>query len=68
MATFFPIVLSTTAAVASIPSVYFRVARDLGMAGPRLLTAVTLPAIVPQLITALRVAPGCRGWSSSRPR
>src|SRR6188474_1518468 len=31
MAAFFPVVLSTTAAVASIPSVYFRVARDVGI-------------------------------------
>jgi len=58
MAAFFPIVLSTTAAVSSIPSVYFRVARDLGIAGPRLLTAVTLPAIAPQVITTLRVVAG----------
>ena len=33
MAAFFPIVLATTAAVANIPSVYFRVARDLGIDG-----------------------------------
>ena len=33
MAAFFPVVLSTTAAVANIPSVYFRVARDLGIEG-----------------------------------
>ena len=58
MAAFFPIVLSTTAAVANIPSVFFRVARDLGIEGPRLLGAVTLPAIAPQVITALRVAAG----------
>jgi NitT/TauT family transport system permease protein len=58
MAAFFPIVLSTTAAVAGIPSVFFRVARDLGMAGPRLLTGVTLPAIAPQVITTLRVVAG----------
>jgi NitT/TauT family transport system permease protein len=58
MAAFFPIVLSTTAAVANIPSVFFRVARDLGIAGPRLLGAVTLPAIAPQVITTLRVAAG----------
>lgn len=58
MAAFFPIVLSTTAAVAGIPSVFFRVARDLGIAGPRLLTAVTLPAIAPQVITTLRVVAG----------
>ena len=58
MAAFFPIVLSTTAAVANIPSVFFRVARDLGISGPRLLSAVTLPAIAPQVITTLRVVAG----------
>lgn len=58
MAAFFPIVLSTTAAVANIPSIFFRVARDLGITGPRVLTAVTLPAIAPQVITALRVTAG----------
>jgi NitT/TauT family transport system permease protein len=58
MASFFPIVLSTTAAVASIPSVFFRVASDLGISGPRLWHEVTLPAIAPQVITALRVAAG----------
>jgi NitT/TauT family transport system permease protein len=58
MAAFFPIVLSTTAAVAGIPSVFFRVARDLGISGPRLLTGVTLPAIAPQVITTLRVVAG----------
>ena len=58
MASFFPIVLSTTAAVANIPSVFFRVARDLGISGARLLREVTLPAIAPQVITALRVAAG----------
>ena len=58
MAAFFPIVLSTTAAVANIPSVFFRVARDLGISGARLLGAVTLPAIAPQVITTLRVTAG----------
>jgi len=58
MAAFFPVVLSTTAAVASIPSVYFRVARDLGIDGPELLRDVTLPAIAPQVITTLRVTAG----------
>ncbi len=58
MAAFFPIVLATTAAVAGIPSVYFRVARDLGIRGPRLLTSVTLPGIAPQVITTLRVTVG----------
>jgi NitT/TauT family transport system permease protein len=58
MAAFFPVVLSTAAAVASIPSVYFRVARDVGIEGAALLREVTLPAIAPQVITALRVTAG----------
>jgi NitT/TauT family transport system permease protein len=58
MASFFPLVLATSAAVASIPSVYFRVARDLGIEGLALLREVTLPAIAPQVITALRVGVG----------
>jgi NitT/TauT family transport system permease protein len=58
MAAFFPIVLSTSAAVANIPSVYFRVARDLRIEGGALLREVTLPAIAPQVITALRVTAG----------
>lgn len=58
MAAFFPIVLSTAAAVAGIPSVFFRVAGDLGITGASLLREVTLPAIAPQVITALRVAAG----------
>jgi NitT/TauT family transport system permease protein len=58
MAAVFPVILATAAAVASIPSVYFRVARDLGIAGPRLLREVTLPAIAPQVITTLRVTAG----------
>jgi len=58
MAAFFPVVLSPGAAVASIPSVYFRVARDLGIEGAGLLREVTLPAIAPQVITTLRVTAG----------
>ncbi|MCU1268584.1 MAG: cmpB [Acidobacteria bacterium] len=58
MACFFPIVVATLAAVASIPSVYFRVARDYRFSGLELLTKVTLPAIAPQVITSLRVTAG----------
>ncbi|HEX8708160.1 MAG TPA: ABC transporter permease [Pyrinomonadaceae bacterium] len=58
MASFFPIVLATIAAVASIPAVYFRVARNYGYRGAELLTQVTLPAIAPQVITSLRVTAG----------
>jgi NitT/TauT family transport system permease protein len=58
MASFFPLILATAAAVASIPQVYFRVAQDYGFRGKDLLTQVTLPAIMPQVITALRVTVG----------
>ncbi|HTJ44018.1 MAG TPA: ABC transporter permease [Kofleriaceae bacterium] len=58
MATFFQIVLATSAAAATVPKVYYRVAEDLGMSERDMLFRVTLPAIVPQLITALRVAIG----------
>jgi NitT/TauT family transport system permease protein len=58
MASFFPIVLATVAAVASIPTVYFRVARDYGITGREMLTRVTFPAIAPQVITVLRVTAG----------
>jgi len=58
MAAFFPIVLATISAVASIPHVYFRVARDYGIEGFRLVSQVTLPAIAPQVITTLRVTAG----------
>ncbi|MBA2733415.1 MAG: ABC transporter permease [Acidobacteria bacterium] len=58
MASFFPMVLATIAAVASIPAVYFRVAQNYGYRGAELLTRVTLPAIVPQVITALRITAG----------
>ena len=58
IATVFPLALATMAAVAGIPTVYFRVAHDYGLRGVRLLTNVTLPAILPQLITALRVTAG----------
>ncbi|MDQ2733321.1 MAG: ABC transporter permease, partial [Armatimonadota bacterium] len=58
LSTFFPLALAVTAAVANIPSVYFQVGRDYGFRGTKLLLGVTLPAIAPQLITALRVTAG----------
>lgn len=58
MAGFFPIVIATIAAVATIPSVYFRVAHDYGFSNSEILTRVTLPAIAPQVITSLRVTAG----------
>jgi NitT/TauT family transport system permease protein len=58
MTAFFPMVLATSAAVAGIPAVYFRVARNYDFRGAEFLTQVTIPAIAPQVITSLRVTAG----------
>ena len=54
----FPLALSTMAAVSNVPQVYFRVAGDFGFKSSELLWDVMLPAILPQIITALRVTAG----------
>lgn len=58
MATFFPLALATMAAVANIPSIYFRVAHDYNYTNTEMLTKVIFPAVLPQVITALRVSYG----------
>ena len=58
IATLFQVALATAAAAASVPKIYYRVAEDLGLAGAQVLYRVTLPAILPQLVIALRVAIG----------
>jgi NitT/TauT family transport system permease protein len=58
LAVYFPVALATIAAVGSIPAVYFRVARAYGLTGVEGLSKVTLPAIMPQIITTLRVTAG----------
>ena len=58
LATFFQIVLATAAAAATVPKVFYRVALDMSLPPSQVLFHVTLPAIMPQLVTALRVAIG----------
>lgn len=58
VACFCPLALSTMLAVANVPTVYFRVAQDFGITGAGVIRQVTLPAILPQVITALRVTAG----------
>jgi NitT/TauT family transport system permease protein len=58
LSAFFPVVLATIAAAASVPTIYSRVARDFGMSDGEKLVRVTLPAIMPQVITTLRVTAG----------
>jgi NitT/TauT family transport system permease protein len=58
LAVFPPLCLGTTVAVAEIPRVYYRVARDYNLTGASLLSQVVIPAVMPQVLTALRVAAG----------
>lgn len=58
MPTFFTLTLASAAAVANIPAVYFRVAGDYDVHRAELLRLVTLPAALPQIVTALRLTAG----------
>jgi NitT/TauT family transport system permease protein len=58
LSAFFPVVLSTMAAAANVPTIYSRVAKDFGMTDLEKLVRVTLPAIMPQVVTTLRVTAG----------
>lgn len=55
---FWPLALSTLAATAAVPSVYYRVALDYGFTPLEIITKITFPAILPQLLTSLRVTLG----------
>jgi NitT/TauT family transport system permease protein len=58
LAAFFPIVVATTQAMRGIPPVFFQAAHNFGVGGPRLLARVVFPAIVPRVLTGLRIALG----------
>jgi NitT/TauT family transport system permease protein len=58
LASLFPLILATSVAVMGIPSVYFRVAYEHRITGWELVRKVTFPAVLPQVITALRVTAG----------
>jgi len=58
LSSFFPIVVGTTAAVRNIPLVHVRSAQNFGLEGLALFRRVVLPAALPQIITALRIALG----------
>lgn len=58
MAVVFQMTLAACGSVASIPKVYFRLAEDHQLKGVELWRRVTLPAILPSLLTGLRIAAG----------
>jgi len=58
LAAFFPVLLSTVAAVQKIETVYLRVAQNFGIGQPQLFTKILLPAVFPQVATGLHLALG----------
>ncbi len=58
LASLFPIIVSSMAAVQNIQPVYVRAAQNLGLSDISLLRKVVLPACLPQIITSLRIALG----------
>lgn len=55
LSSFFPLVVSTAVAVGEINPVYFQVAANFNFTAREVLTQVVLPAIVPSVVTALRI-------------
>jgi NitT/TauT family transport system permease protein len=58
LAVFFQITLATAAAAGAVPTIYYRVAADMHLSSADILFKITLPAILPQLVIALRIAIG----------
>lgn len=58
IASFFPIVVSTMAAVRNVPAMYRRAGRNFGLSPVNLLAKVILPASLPQILVGLRIALG----------
>lgn len=53
-----PIILNTAAGVASVPQDYLNVARVLKLSGSRCSTRILFPAVLPHLMTGIRLAIG----------
>ena len=58
LATVFPLLLASTAAVASVPSVFLRVAHEAEFSSLEVLFKVVFPSVLPQLLTSIRVTAG----------
>ncbi|WP_373497976.1 ABC transporter permease [Desulfococcus sp.] len=56
LASFFPLAVSTAAAAAAINPVYFRVAANFNFSRREVLTRIILPAMLPDILTALRIS------------
>ncbi|OQY57839.1 MAG: sulfonate ABC transporter permease [Desulfobacteraceae bacterium 4572_88] len=55
LASFFPLVVSTTVAVQSINPVYFHVAANFNFSKYEVITKIVIPGMLPSVVTALRI-------------
>jgi NitT/TauT family transport system permease protein len=58
LASFLPLVVTTTHAVHNIEQVHLSAGRNFGLTTPQLLRSVIFPAILPQLIVGMRITAG----------
>lgn len=58
LAAFFPVLLTTAAAVRKLDPVYLKVAANYGVEGPEILWKIVLPAVFPQIANSLHIALG----------
>src|SRR6266404_7715791 len=58
LASLFPIMKASIAAVQNIQPVYVQTAQNFGLRGPKLFSKVVFPAALPQIITGIRIALG----------
>lgn len=58
LASFFPLVVSTGAAVEGIKTTYFQVAANFAFSRMELFTKIIFPAILPSVLTSLRISLG----------
>ncbi len=58
LSSFFPLVVSTTVAVAEINPVFFYVAANFNFSKAERITKIIVPAIMPTVVTALRISLG----------
>lgn len=58
VAGFFPILLSTVAAVGQVDATYLKVAENFGMKQPHILTKIIFPAILANVMTGIHLALG----------
>lgn len=56
LSSFFPLVVSTTIAVMNINPIYFQVAANFNFTRREIITKLIVPAIVPEVVTALRLS------------